>query len=145
MNDSVFYIAKVERPFFTMGLRSDRIIHTVIKDGVEVNRALQDEFIEALLEVKKGIDEKLPSVVQLGEFLSVVHDSLPEQINEFAESLLCIVICAENAGHRLLANFYNLKFQPLNEFIIVKDFERAIEYAKKRLHENDNEPNPPEQ
>ena len=139
MNDSVFYIAKVERPFFTMGLRSDRIIHTVIKDGVEVNRALQDEFIEALLEVKKGIDEKLPSVVQLGEFLSVVHDSLPEQINEFAESLLCIVICAENAGHRLLANYYNSRFQPLEDFVVVKTFEQAINYAKLRLQNARNE------
>lgn len=135
MKDSIFYIAKVERPFFTMGLRSDNIIHTIIKDGVEVNRALQDEFIAALLEVKKGIDEKLPSVVQLGEFLSVKDDNTMEQLNEFAGYLLCIVICAENAGHRLLANFYNTKFQPLNDYVIVKDFDQAIEYAKLRLQE----------
>lgn len=137
MENGIYYIDTIDRPKFTMGLRSDNIIHITLKDGVEVNQKIQDELVQVFLELRQGCTIKIPAVIKMGEFISIVDDIPMKQLHDISEMILCIIICVENAGHRLLANFYNTKFQPLNEYIIVKDFDQAIAYAKSKLDEND--------
>lgn len=135
MQDRDLLINVFEFEDLIMGLRPDGIIHTYIKSEAVVNRQMQENIINSIIELKAGDLRKYPAIVEFGDFISISDDVILHSDLAFKDHMLSVAVYAKNVADRIIAKYYTRKYKTSSKFIIFTQFEDAVAYSYGRMRE----------
>jgi hypothetical protein len=120
---------KIEHASFTIGRRSDGVVHMFLKDGVEITVELQEDFVKAYSELYQGFD--FPVLYEPGEGCGITKEARENAIRiEHLTPICATAVLAPNTVYQLIANFY-LKFnKPKLPYKVYKNHEEAIAWLQ---------------
>lgn len=126
----------VETDDYKISLRTDFIIHIHIKDEVVIDEKTQQSFIQAVVKLKNNINEKLPLIVEIDEFVTISENAISHTNFAFVDHVLCIAFYSKTLADRILAGFYTKKYDTSSPFVFFNDFEKAVAYCHENMKVN---------
>ncbi len=132
--DKIVELKKFEG--YSVGLRKDGIAHIFIEDETEIESDLQQNIAGAL-KYFKGDGEKIPVIIELGNFLNISEKAISHEQLSFKETVKSIAVYAKNMADRIIANYYTKKYKTSSTFIVFNDFDKAVAYSLEQKNKKD--------
>lgn len=128
MKEKEYLVKTFDFEGLTVGMRTDDIIHVYIKSEAVINRKMQDEIIKTIIILKQNNNEKLPAIIEFGEFISLSEDIVSHTGLDYKHHILSVAIYAKNIADRILSKYYSRKYNT-STFTIFNTFGEAVQHC----------------
>lgn len=120
-------VKKIDHECILVTLRSDGIVHVIIKPHVEINLELQKDMIKIYNEITEG--KRSPFLFETNEFNSITKEARENAIQiELQTPTAASAVLVKNLGHKIIADFYYKVNRPIQPYKVFWSKEKAIKW-----------------
>lgn len=129
MNSRDSLLREIEIDEGIFGMRKDGILQAYLKDGTELDVALQMKMLDIYDDLTKKV--KTPFIFEANPSVTVTKEARDNAISLEKQSPMgsCAVV-VKTTAHLLIANFYYKFNKPTIPYKVFKDFDKAVEWSK---------------